>query len=44
MNQADLEAHYDRVKVTVIGAAREHYEKPTKKIGNNVLPNIQLFT
>ena len=44
MKQADLEAHYDRVKMTVIGAAREQYEKPTKKKRNNVLPEIQLFT
>ena len=42
MKQADLEAHYDREKVTVKGAAREQYEKPTKKVNNNMLPKIQL--
>ena len=31
MKLADLEAHYVREKVTVIGAAREQYEKQTKK-------------
>ena len=43
MKLADLEAHYDREKVTVIGAAREQYEKPTKKPRNNVLPKIQIL-
>ena len=42
MKQADLEAHYDRENVTVIGATREQYEKPTKKISNNMFPKIQL--
>ena len=43
MKLADLEAHYDREKVTVIGAAREQYEKLTKKPRNNVLPKIQIL-
>ena len=41
MKLADLEAHYDREKVSVIGAAIEKYETPTKKPRNNVLPKIQ---
>ena len=41
MKLADLEAHYDREKVSVIWAAIEKYETPTKKPRNNVLPKIQ---
>ena len=43
MKLADLEAHYDREKVSVIEAAIEQYEKPTKKPRNNVLPKIQIL-
>ena len=42
MKQADLEAHYDMENMTVIGATREQYEKPTKKISNNMFLKIQI--